>query len=50
MFELAALIVVFAVALTFFSDATSRTMKLVRASNRSRGERSVYVADPRLSA
>jgi hypothetical protein len=42
MFELAAFIVAGAVALTFFSDATSGTMKMVRAARR-RG--SIRVAD-----
>lgn len=34
MLELAALIAVSAVALTFFSDATSGTVKIVRAARR----------------
>jgi hypothetical protein len=34
MIELAAIIAVTAVALTFFSDATSGTMKVVRAARR----------------
>jgi len=35
MIELAAMIVVSAIALSFFSDATSGTMKMVRAARRS---------------
>lgn len=50
MLELAALIVVSAVAMTFFSDAMSRTMKLVRAPSRSRRDDAIHVADPDLSA
>lgn len=46
MLELAAAIVVSAVALTFLSDATSSTLKMVRASRR-RG--TIRVADPSLS-
>jgi hypothetical protein len=46
MFELAALVVVSAVALTFFSDATSRVMKLVAAGRR----RTIQVADAKYSA
>lgn len=46
MLELAAAIAVSAVALTFLTDATSSTLKMVRA-NRRRG--SIQVADPKLS-
>ncbi len=46
MLELAAAIVVSAVALTFLSDATSSTLKMVRASRR-RG--TIRVADSSLS-
>jgi hypothetical protein len=34
MIELVAIIVVSAVALSFFTDATSRTVKMVRAASR----------------
>lgn len=44
MLELAALMVVSAVALTFLTDATSDTMKVVRAVRR-RGGSKIRVAD-----
>jgi hypothetical protein len=47
MLELGAAIVVSAVAMTFFTDAMSRTMKMVR-SNRRRGE--IHTATPEQSA
>lgn len=47
MAELIAAIVVGAVALTFFSDGMSRTVKMVSATRR---RSSVHVADPKLSA
>lgn len=43
MLELAAGIVVSAVILTFFSDATSRTVKMVRASRRRAVIRTAHV-------
>lgn len=46
MLELAAVIAVSAVALTFLSDATSSTVKMVRAGRR-RG--TIRVADSKLS-
>jgi len=46
MLEVAAALVVFAVALTFVKDATSATIKLAR-SNRQRG--AIRVAEPHLS-
>lgn len=44
MLELAAIIAVSAIALTFFSDATSGTMKAARAMRR-RGDGKIRVAD-----
>jgi hypothetical protein len=48
MLELGAAIVVTAVAMTFFTDAMSRTMKMVR-SNRSRRSE-IHTASPEQSA
>jgi hypothetical protein len=50
MFELAAVVVVSAVALSFFADAMSRTVNLVRSPGRSRRSGAIRVADPDLSA
>ncbi|MGQ0533287.1 MAG: hypothetical protein ACT4OF_11445 [Caulobacteraceae bacterium] len=48
MVELAAIIVVAAIALTFFSDATSGAAKMVRPRRNHRG--SIHVADSEQSA
>jgi hypothetical protein len=48
MFELAAVVLVAAIALTFFSDAMSRVVKVGRPTQTRRG--SIRVADPDLSA
>jgi hypothetical protein len=49
MIELGLFVVVSAVALTFLTDATSDTMKLVRAARRRSGGR-IHVADSKHSA
>jgi len=47
MLELAGILFVGAVAMTFISDAASRTMKLMRAGRSRRGE--IHVASPEQS-